>query len=77
MIKNDQILSLLQKHIDTEIETIAARGLDGLDFRDVHIGSLVTLVKKAYAVGHGAGYEEGLDTGKSILNKLTKQSTSR
>jgi hypothetical protein len=73
MIKNDQILSLLQKHIDTEIETIAARGLDSLDFRGVHIGSLVTLVKKAYA----AGYEEGLDTGKSILSKLTKQSTSR
>lgn len=61
MIKNDQILSLLQKHIDTEIETIAVRNMDSLDFRDVFIGSLVTLVKKAYEAGHGAGYDEGLD----------------
>lgn len=63
MIKNDQILRLLQAHIDTEIETVAVRGMDSLDFRDVHIGSLVTLVKRAYAAGHGAGYEEGLAAG--------------
>lgn len=60
MIKNDQILSLLQKHIDTEIETIAVRNMDSLDFRDVFIGSLVTLVKKAYEAGYrkGAGVQE-------------------
>ena len=77
MIKNDQILRLLQAHIDTEIKTVASQGLDSLDFRDVHIGSLVTLVKKAYAAGHGAGYDEGLNTGKSVLDRLTKQSTAR
>jgi hypothetical protein len=63
MIKNDQILRLLQAHIDTEIETVAAQGRDHLDFRDVHIGSLVTLVKRAYMVGHGHGYEEGFQAG--------------
>ena len=50
-------------YIDTRIETVASQGLDSLDFRDVHIGSLVMLVKKAYAAGHGAGYDEGLEAG--------------
>ena len=63
MIKNDQILRLLQQYIDTEIETVASQGRDHLDFRDVHIGSLVTLVKKAYLAGHGQGYDEGLEAG--------------
>jgi hypothetical protein len=61
MIKNKQILQLLQAHIDTRIETIAAQGIDRIDFIESHIGSLVTLVKKAYAAGHGAGYEEALE----------------
>lgn len=56
MIKNDQILRLLQAHIDTEIDYT-------LEFRKVYIGSLVTLVKTAYAVGHEAGYDEGLAAG--------------
>ena len=64
MIKNDQILSLLQKHIDTEIETIAVRGMDGLDFRDVYIGSLVTLVKKAYE----AGYDKALEQSEKVMH---------
>jgi hypothetical protein len=67
MIKNDEILKLLQKHIDTRIETVAVQGMDSLDFRDVFIGSLVTLVKKAYEAGHGKGYEEGTDAAEERL----------
>ncbi len=62
MIKNDQILRLLQAHIDTRIETVAVQGRDHLDFRDVYIGSLVTLVKKAYAAGYEKGLQAGADT---------------
>lgn len=56
MIKHDQILRLLQAHVDTEIGYT-------LEFRKVYIGSLVTLVKRAYAAGHEAGYDEGLAAG--------------
>jgi hypothetical protein len=57
MISNEQILKLLQAHIDTEIKTVAVQGIDKLDFREVFIGSLVTLVKKSYQAGLGAGYD--------------------
>ena len=57
MISNEQILKLLQAHIDTEIKTVAVQGMDKLDFRKVFIGSLVSLVKKAYQAGLGAGYD--------------------
>ncbi len=73
MIKNDAILSLLQKHIDTRIETVAVQGMDSLDFRDVFIGSLVTLVKKAYEAGHGQGYEEGLDAAEDMAVRHAKE----
>jgi len=73
MIKNDAILSLLQKHIDTEIETVAVRGMDSLDFRDVFIGSLVTQVKKAYEAGHGQGYEEGLEAAEEQVVSHAKE----
>lgn len=73
MIKNDEILSLLQKHIDTEIETIAVRGMDSLDFRDVYIGSLVTLVKKAYQAGLDKGYDEGLEAGQAMAETYAKE----
>ena len=66
MIKNDEILRLLQKHIDTEIETIAVRNMDSLDFRDVYIGSLVTLVKKAYEAGRTVGYDEGIEAAQDM-----------
>ena len=56
MIKNDQILKLLQQYIDTEMDY-------SLEFRKVYTGSLVTLVKRAYAAGHEAGYDEGLAAG--------------
>lgn len=68
MIKNEEILKLLQKHIDTRIETVAVQGSDSLDFRDVYIGSLVTLVKKAYAAGHEAGYEEALEQTEKVMH---------
>ena len=47
MIKNDEILALLKKHIDAEIEYT-------LEFREVYTGALVTLVKKAYEAGMAA-----------------------
>lgn len=59
-IKNDQILKFLQAHIDTSIETVAARMSDSLDFHDVHIGSLVTLVKKVYEAGYDNGFDDGV-----------------
>ena len=68
MIKNDQILRFLQKYIDTRIETVAIQGNDYLDVHDVHIGGLVTLVKKVYAAGHKAGYEEGLSAEDATLH---------
>jgi hypothetical protein len=37
MISNEQILKLLQAHIDTEIKTVAVQGIDKLDFREVSI----------------------------------------
>jgi hypothetical protein len=73
MIKNDAILKLLQKHIDTRIETVAVQGSDSLDFHDVYIGSLVTLVKKAYEAGHGAGYEEGLEAAEAMAVRHAKE----
>lgn len=65
-MKNEQILRLLQTYIDTRIETVAVQGRDHLDFRDVYIGSLVTLVKKAYAAGHEAGYEKGMEAAQDM-----------
>jgi len=62
MIKNDQILRFLQQYVDTQIETVASQGRDSLDFHDVHIGSLVTLVKRAYTAGHEAGFDKSLVT---------------
>ena len=73
MIKNDAILKLLQKHIDTEIETVAVRGSDSLDFRDVYIGSLVTLVKKAYEAGLDKGYEEGMEAAQAMAAEYAKE----
>ena len=73
MIKNEEILKLLQKHIDTRIETVAVQGMDSLDFRDVFIGSLVTLVKKAYAAGHGQGYEEALEAAEDMAVRHAKE----
>jgi len=65
-MKNEDILRLLQKHIDTRIETVAVQGRDSLDFRDVFIGSLVTLVKKAYEEGRDKGYVEGIEAGQEM-----------
>ena len=65
-MKNDEILSLLQKHIDTEIETIAVRNMVRLDFREVYIGSLVTLVKKTFEAGRDKGYDEGIEAAQEM-----------
>jgi hypothetical protein len=65
-MKNEDILRLLQKHIDTQIETVAVQGISSLDFRNVFIGSLVTLVKKTYEAGRDAGYGEGIEAGQEM-----------
>jgi len=73
MIKNDEILRLIQNHINTEIETVAVRGMDSLDFREVYIGSLVTLVKKAYGVGRDAGYDEGMEAAQDMASHYAQE----
>lgn len=73
MIENDQILRLLQAHIDTEIETVASQGRNSLDFRDVHIGSLVTLVKKAYEAGRDFGYDEGMEAAQDMAASYAQE----
>jgi len=73
MIKNDEILALLKKHIDTRIETIATQGMDSLDFREVYIGSLVTLVKKAYEAGRTVGYDEGMEAAQDMASHYARE----
>jgi hypothetical protein len=73
MIKNEEILALLKKHIDTEIDTVAVRGMDSLDFRDVYIGSLVTLVKKAFEAGRDAGYDEGMEAAQDMASHYAQE----
>lgn len=70
-IKNDQILKFLQAHIDTSIETVATQMSDSLDFHDVHIGSLVTLVKKVYEAGYDDGFDDGVtaEEERAVLNR--------
>ena len=59
MIKNEEILAFLKKHVDDEIETIERRGRDSLDFRDVYISCLVDLVKNVHEAGFAEGYVAG------------------
>ncbi len=53
---DDLIEALITKHISS-VETAETRHSDRLDFHDVHIGSLVALVRNAVA----RGMEMGMD----------------
>jgi len=73
MIKNDEILALLQNHISRDITTTKAQMMDSLDFRDVYIGSLVTLVKKAYEEGRTVGYDEGMEAAQDMASHYAQE----
>jgi hypothetical protein len=68
MMKEAQILRLLQQHISRDITTTLAQNMDSLDFHDVYIGCLTDLVRAAYALGHGAGYEEAQDQAEKVMH---------
>ena len=76
-MKNEDILRLLQKHVDAEIETIGIRGRDSLDFRDVFIGSLVDVVKAAFQAGReeglNQGYEDGMEAAQDMAALYAKE----
>ena len=57
MIKNEDILNLLQKNIAEDISTTQIR-LSGGNFREVAIWSLVDLVKAAYEQGQQDAKDE-------------------
>ena len=59
-MNNQQILHLLQSNISRDIVTTIPQMSDSLDFHDVHIKGLVSLIKQAYATGHSAGYKKGI-----------------
>jgi len=48
-MNDEEILKLIQE--DCWISTIETQKSDSLDFHDVHIASLVALVKKAFEAG--------------------------
>lgn len=51
---DELLLKLIRKHIHS-VDTIKAQNLDSLDFHDVHILSIVSLVKEAIQIGADFG----------------------
>lgn len=49
-MNDEKILKLIQEEVCC-VSTIETRKRDSLDFHDVHIASLVALVKKAFEAG--------------------------
>jgi hypothetical protein len=49
-MNKESILKLIQKEV-YGVTTVERRGNDSLDFHDVHISSLVSLVEKAFVAG--------------------------
>jgi len=47
---DELLLKLIRKHIHS-VDTIKAQNLDSLDFHDVHILSIVSLVKESIQIG--------------------------
>lgn len=52
-------MKLIQKHIQS-VNTIEAQNMDSLDFHDVHIDSLVDLVKESIQVGIDIGIDQAI-----------------
>lgn len=65
-MKNKEILELLQTHLHLCIETTETRNMDALDFHNVGIWGLVSLVQAAYEKGMDKGYSEGLKTAQEM-----------
>lgn len=59
MIEKQQILRLLQKYIDNDIITTETQYSDTLDFKDVHIMSLVNLIEAAFKEGCNSRCDKG------------------
>lgn len=51
---NEVIEQLIKEHVPS-VETTTQRNMDSLDFHDVHITSLVDLVKAAIEIGTNIG----------------------
>ena len=66
MMKNEHILSLLQTHVSSLIETTETRRRDSLDFHDVHIKGLVDVVNAAFEAGRNQGYGEGMEAAQDM-----------
>jgi len=66
MMKNEVILELLQTHLHLCIETTETRNMDALDFHNVGIWGLVSLVQAAYEKGLDQGYEDGMDAAQEM-----------
>jgi len=47
---DEVLLQLIRKHIPS-VNSIEAQNMDSLDFHDVHISSIVDLVKEAIQLG--------------------------
>jgi hypothetical protein len=46
---NDIILKILNKH--TQVTTIKSQGRDSLDFHEIHIDELVSIIKDSIDIG--------------------------
>jgi len=66
MMKNEVILELLQTHLHLCIETTETRNMDALDFHNVGIWGLVSLVQAAYEKGLDQGYEDGMEAAQEM-----------
>lgn len=51
---DEMLLALIQKHIPS-VNTTETQCMDSLDFHDVHISSLVDLVKESIQIGIDLG----------------------
>lgn len=57
----DLLLKIAKKHFD--VETLATRNRDSLDFKDVAVWSIEAALREAYEAGFKAGSESGFKTG--------------
>jgi len=58
MITDDQILKLINDHVSKQIETVQCQYRDSLDFHDVHIAGLRTVIIEAYMMGQEVATKE-------------------
>jgi len=73
MMKNKDILALIQKLVRSDIETTQCQGRDSLDFTEVYIPRLADLVKAAYKAGRDKGYDEGMEAAQDMASHYAKE----